>query len=283
MLNADVLLDLLDYLKRLVDPTSASPLPADVLLCCLSTLLRLTRVGHGSAVSVDLLSCARHLYAAMWLCMEPRGAQHIPALLDCVDELCLQSRSMPPARVSAFLHRLVLLAATAQQAHAALATLHCCHQLLLAYPTCRALLDESAVAGGRYDPDMDDCDACNGHTQPMLQLTALMWSSDPLVVQAVRVLALYPTTASVPLVHAVAGGGSGSRRPSCGAVARQLAQHLTARTFSLPPPPALANRLTASKRAGSNNSSSKPKRVALHAILSTTDFLQNLRAQATAN
>ena len=266
-----MLLDLLDYLKRLIDPTAATPLPVDVLLCCLSTLLRLTRQGHGSAVSVDLLSCARHLYASMWLCMELAGAQHIPLMLDCVDELCLQARAMPPARVSAFLHRLVVLAVTVEQPPLVLATLHCCQQLLLAYPACRALLDEPAVAGGRFVADMDDCDACNAHTQPILQLSALMWSSEPNIVQAARALTLSPNTTTIPSVQAV--GRTGSRRPSCGQVARQLQQYHNTRTFALQPPAALVSRRADQKsRVGS-----KGKRVPLHAILPTTDFLHSLQ------
>ena len=276
LLNADVLLDLLDYLRRLIDPTAATPLPVDVLLCCLSTLLRLTRVGHGSAVSVDLLSCARHLYAAMWLCVDVGGAQHLPLLLDCVDELCLQSRAMPPARVSALLHRLAVLAATVPQPALALATLHCCHQLLLAYPACRTLLDEPAVAGGRFDADMDDCDACNAHTQPLLQLSSLMWSSDPNIVQAARTVALHPAASTVLPAHMGAGSSSGSRRPSCGQVARQLQQYQHTSTFALPPPAALVARRA--NRKSQSNAASKAKRVALHAILPQTDFLHNLQS-----
>ena len=268
-----MLLDLLDYLKRLIDPTAPTPLPVDVLLCCLSTLLRLTRVGHGSAVSVDLLSCARHLYAAMWMCMEVGGVQHIPLLLDCVDELCLQSRAMPPARVSAFLHRLAVLAVTVQQPPLVLATLHCCHQLLSAYPPCRALLDEPAVAGGRFVPDMDDCDACNAHTQPILQLAALVWSSDPNIVQALRAIAHNNTTITIPTVHALAG--SGGRRPTCGQVARQMQQSHSTHTFALPPPQALISRGVDRK----SQARSAAKRVALHPILPPTDFLHGLQAR----
>ena len=274
LLNADVLLDLLDYLKRLIDPTAATPLPVDVLLCCLSTLLRLTRVGHGSAVSVDVLSVARHLYAAMWLCMEGRAAHHIPLLLDCVDELCLQSRAMPPARVSAFLHRLVLLAVSVQQPPLVLATLHCCQQLLVSYPVCRALLDEPAVAGGRFVADLDDCDACNAHTQPLVQLSALMWSSDPSIVQAVRGLSLHPASAALPL--SLSAASAGSRRPSCGQVARQLQQMHSTRTFALRPPAALLSR----RGKQASVPGSRVKRVALHAILPRTDFLQDLQMNA---
>ena len=267
-----MLLELLDYLKRLVDPSASVPLPVDVLLCCLSTLLRLTRLGHGSAVSIDLLSCARHLYAAMWLCMEASGAQHIPLLLDCVDELCLQNRQMPPARMSAFLHRLALLALSTQQPPFVLSALHCCHQLLLAYPACRALLDEPAVSGGRFVPEQDDCDASNAHTQPLLQLAALVWSSEPSIVQAVRAITFSPNSVVV-LPGVAAEARAGSRRQTCGQVARQLQQSHAARAFALPPPAALLNR----RAARQSNSAGKAKRVALHSILPTTDFLHDMQ------
>ena len=230
LVNVELLTELLQRLQAVISPSRASdaqappllqrsaalaspvsrpplcasrPLPVSCTLSAVSAVLRLSGEGEGAALRVELRECQSHLYAALWSCMQPEHQRCVPAALSCVEQLLLRQTGRAEggsgasaARVAAFQHRCLLLAASLTSAPLALLVLRTVHRLLSSFPPTRALLSDSAACStGRFLPLLDDADACNAQAEPLHALTALLWSSEPAVVQAARAIVLQHSNA----------------------------------------------------------------------------------------
>ena len=171
LINLELVLDLLECLKRLIAEDADPQLPLESACHCLITAFS-TLKAHGGAITIDVKEFYTHFYHLCMRAAEPENHPHVPLLLDCVALMFQQNRQLALDRVASVVRRLSIVSLQLP-AHAALATLHTLRAMLDRYPRVKQLLDRETSASGAYLPEADDPDHCNAFASTSWELTLL--------------------------------------------------------------------------------------------------------------
>jgi nucleolar complex protein 3 len=93
LINADLVLDLLECLKLLIHPSAIPQLSVESALHCITTAFATLRT-HVNTLTIDLKEFYTHLYALLWRLAEPANYPHISLALHCVDVMFQHTRQV---------------------------------------------------------------------------------------------------------------------------------------------------------------------------------------------
>jgi nucleolar complex protein 3 len=172
LINLEMILDLMELLKKLIDPRSSFVMDTQSLLHCVYTCFRVL-VGKGAQLTIDIKDFYNHLYKRMWELAYPENHKHLHLLTNTLPLMFRRNKKgISKERIASYAKRVSSLALMVP-ADAAIGLMHCVAGFVDVMPLCTRLLDSDFATSGVYDPEAEDPDHANTFATTLWEIPLL--------------------------------------------------------------------------------------------------------------